>query len=181
MYHHIHCLGLGIEMTFETAVRSQGPAHLILVVGNDLALQLAMKRQFEAGGFVVELQSDAEAALESVCTATPSAVVLDLTLPSESGTDLCRKIRAWAPSLPIVVLSTSSDVSKIVSFLELGADDYLTIPFSPRELLARVLVALRHANHPCRQIGRVLTASLWTFEGRGYARREPRQFDGRRA
>jgi DNA-binding response OmpR family regulator len=70
--------------------------------------------------------------------------VLDLRLPKVSGRDVCKEIKALAPTLPIVVLSAASDVSDKVLLLELGADDYVTKPFSPRELLARVRAALRH-------------------------------------
>jgi two-component system, OmpR family, alkaline phosphatase synthesis response regulator PhoP len=135
-------------MIVETAVPGPGLAERILVVEDDLSLQRALKRTFEGGGFVVDLQSDAEAALKTVCSVTHSAVVVDLTLKKESRKDLCREIRAGAPSLPLVVLSASGDVSEIVLFLELGVDDYVTIPFSPKELLARVRTALRHANRP---------------------------------
>ena len=70
--------------------------------------------------------------------------MLDLRLPGVSGRDLCKEIKAQVPTLPIVVLSAASDVSDKVLLLELGADDYVTKPFSPRELLARVRAALRH-------------------------------------
>jgi DNA-binding response OmpR family regulator len=73
-------------------------------------------------------------------------VVLDLRLPELSGPDVCKEIKAFAPTLPIVVLSAASDVSDIVLLLELGADDYVTKPFSPRELLARVRAALPTAH-----------------------------------
>ena len=120
------------------------PAGRILVVEDDPAVQKALKRLFETEGFTVELRSDGQSALESVQSSAPSAIVLDLRLPKLSGTDLCKVIKAQAPTLPIVVLSAASDVSDKVLLLELGADDYVTKPFSPRELLARVRAALRH-------------------------------------
>jgi DNA-binding response OmpR family regulator len=70
--------------------------------------------------------------------------VLDLRLPVMSGRDVCREIKQQSPTIPIIVLSAASDISDKVLLLELGADDYVTKPFSPRELLARVRVALRH-------------------------------------
>jgi DNA-binding response OmpR family regulator len=151
-------------MTVETAVPGLGLAERILVVEDDLSLQRALKRTFEGGGFVVDLQSDAEAALKNVCSAAHSVVVLDLTLQKESRRDLCREIRARAPSVPLVVLSASRDVSEIVLFLERGADDYVTIPFSPRELLARVRVALRHANRPYKVHGASFDGIVVDFE-----------------
>src|SRR4029077_16945132 len=107
-----------------------------------------LKRLFEAEGFVVEVQADGRSALESFQSAAPSAIVLDLRLPKLSGRDLCKEIKAQSPTLPIVVLSAASDVADKVLLLELGADDYVTKPFSPRELLARVRAALRHTVRP---------------------------------
>jgi len=115
----------------------------ILVVEDDRAVQRALKRLFETEKFAVEISSDGKSALEAFRREIPSAVVLDLRLPALSGRDVCREIKQHAPSLPIIVLSATSDVSDKVLLLELGADDYVTKPFSPRELLARVRVALR--------------------------------------
>src|SRR5205823_4813721 len=84
-----------------------------------------------------------KSALESFRASAPSAVVLDLRLPAMSGRDVCREIKQQSPGLPIIVVSATSDVSDKVLLLELGADDYVTKPFSPRELLARVRAALR--------------------------------------
>jgi len=115
----------------------------ILVVEDDHAVQKALKRLFETEGFEIEVSGDGKSALEAFRKATPSAVVLDLRLPMMSGRDVCREIKQQAPSIPIIVLSAASDVSDKVLLLELGADDYVTKPFSPRELLARVRAALR--------------------------------------
>ena len=118
----------------------------ILVVEDDPAVQKALKRLFETEGFTVEVRSDGRSALESFQNSPPAAIVLDLRLPKLSGGDLCKEIKAQSPALPIVVLSAASDVSDKVLLLELGADDYVTKPFSPRELLARVRAALRHTS-----------------------------------
>lgn len=115
----------------------------ILVVEDDRAVQKALKRLFEAEGFAVEVRSDGKSAVEAFRTAPPAAIVLDLRLPAMSGRDVCRTIKQQSPQLPILVLSAASDVSDKVLLLELGADDYVTKPFSPRELLARVRAALR--------------------------------------
>jgi DNA-binding response OmpR family regulator len=122
------------------------PAGRILIVEDDPAVQKALRRLFETEGYAVEVQSDGRAALDSFLTTAPAAVVLDLRLPKVSGRDVCKEIKAVAPTLPIVVLSAASDVSDKVLLLELGADDYVTKPFSPRELLARVRAALRHTS-----------------------------------
>jgi DNA-binding response OmpR family regulator len=120
------------------------PLGRILVVEDDPSVQKALKRMFESEGYTVEVQANGQSALESFQAAPPAVIILDLRLPKLSGGDLCKLIKAQAPSLPIVVLSATSDVSDKVLLLELGADDYVTKPFSPRELLARVRAALRH-------------------------------------
>ncbi len=120
------------------------PTGRILVVEDDPAVQKALRRLFETEGYAVETQSDGKSAIESFQSSAPAAIVLDLRLPKVSGRDVCKEIKALAPTLPIVVLSAASDVSDKVLLLELGADDYVTKPFSPRELLARVRAALRH-------------------------------------
>jgi DNA-binding response OmpR family regulator len=81
-----------------------------------------------------------------------------LRLPLVSGRDVCREIKQQAPSVPIIVLSAASDVTDKVLLLELGADDYVTKPFSPRELLARVRAALRRTV-------RTATGDVVTFDG----------------
>ncbi len=120
----------------------------ILIVEDDPAVQKALRRLFETEGYAVETQSDGRAAIDSFQSSAPAAMVLDLRLPKVSGRDVCKEIKALAPTLPIVVLSAASDVSDKVLLLELGADDYVTKPFSPRELLARVRAALRHTARP---------------------------------
>src|SRR5438309_954506 len=120
------------------------PASRILIVEDDPAVQKALRRLFETEGYAVETQSDGKSAIDSFHASAPAAVVLDLRLPKVSGRDVCKEIKAASPNVPIVVLSAASDVSDKVLLLELGADDYVTKPFSPRELLARVRAALRH-------------------------------------
>lgn len=120
------------------------PTGRILVVEDDPAVQKALRRLFETEGYTVETQADGKSAIDSFQASAPAAIVLDLRLPKLSGREVCKEIKAVAPTLPIVVLSAASDVSDKVLLLELGADDYVTKPFSPRELLARVRAALRH-------------------------------------
>jgi DNA-binding response OmpR family regulator len=137
---------------------SAHPAGRILVVEDDPAVQKALKRLFETEGYRVEVQADGKSALESFHGAAPAVIILDLRLPKLSGRDLCKEVKAHAPTLPIVVLSATSDVSDKVLLLELGADDYVTKPFSPRELLARVRAALRHT-------ARTPNVNLVSFDG----------------
>jgi DNA-binding response OmpR family regulator len=142
----------------ETPLTPTKPAGRILVVEDDPAVQKALRRLFETEGYSVETQSDGKSAIESFQNSTPAAVVLDLRLPKLSGRDVCKEMKALSPSLPIVVLSAASDVSDKVLLLELGADDYVTKPFSPRELLARVRAALRHN-------ARIPEVQLVSFDG----------------
>jgi DNA-binding response OmpR family regulator len=130
----------------------------ILVVEDDPAVQKALKRLFETEGYAVEVQANGLAALASFHALPPAVIILDLRLPKLSGSDLCKEVKAHAPTLPIVVLSATSDVSDKVLLLELGADDYVTKPFSPRELLARVRAALRHTS-------RTANVSRISFDG----------------
>src|SRR5438093_9105314 len=122
---------------------SSGSMERILVVEDDRAVQKALKRLFESEGFAVEISADGKSALDAFRATGPAAIVLDLRLPSMSGRDVCREIKQQSPAVPVIVLSAASDVSDKVLLLELGADDYVTKPFSPRELLARVRAALR--------------------------------------
>jgi DNA-binding response OmpR family regulator len=115
----------------------------ILVVDDDHAVQKALRHLFEDAGYRVEVCGDGESALDVFRTAPATAIILDLGLPLLSGVDVCREIRQVASSLPIVVLSARADDLDKILLLELGADDYVTKPFSPRELLARVRAAIR--------------------------------------
>src|SRR3989454_12794699 len=130
----------------------------ILVVEDDRPVQKALKRLFESEGFAVDIKADGKSALEAFRVAAPSAIVLDLRLPAMSGRDVCREIKQQIPALPIIILSAASDVTDKVLLLELGADDYVTKPFSPRELLARVRAALRHG-------ARTVAADVVMFDG----------------
>ena len=142
------------------AMNSTRPMGRILVVEDDPAVQKALKRLFESEGYAVEIQGNGKSALESFQVAPPAVIILDLRLPKLSGSDLCKEVKAQAPTLPIVVLSATSDVSDKVLLLELGADDYVTKPFSPRELLARVRAALR-------RVSRTSVGDVVTFDGIG--------------
>jgi DNA-binding response OmpR family regulator len=117
----------------------------VLVVGDSLSLQRTLRRLFEADGLEVRIAPDGVAGLENFRKQTPSIVVLDLKLPRLPGKELCRAIKADVPSIPVIVLSAKGEVEEKVLLLELGADDYVTKPFSPRELLARVRRAMRRA------------------------------------
>jgi DNA-binding response OmpR family regulator len=117
----------------------------ILVVEDNRSMQRTLQRLLEADGFQVLLAGDGAAGIDSFRQQIPSAVILDLKLPKLPGKELCRSFKALAPSVPVVVLSANADVEDKVLLLELGADDYVTKPFSPKELLARLRRAIRHA------------------------------------
>jgi len=115
----------------------------ILVVEDDRRIQKSLSRLFESEGYHVEIAKDGVSGLNSFRTSNPAAVVLDLKLPGISGRDICREIKHTQPALPVVILSAVANVADKVLLLEIGADDYVTKPFSPRELLARVQAAMR--------------------------------------
>lgn len=120
-------------------------AERILVIEDDRAVQKALKRLFEGEGFAVDVAGNGATGLEMFRSAPPSVLVLDLSLPGIPGQDVCREISQAAPSLPIIILSARTEVMDKVLLLELGAHDYVTKPFSPRELLARVRTAMRRS------------------------------------
>src|SRR5277367_4628175 len=115
----------------------------VLVVEDSRAMQRTLQRLFESDSLQVSIASDGLAGPEQFRKELPSVVVLDLKLPGMSGKELCREFKTLAASVPIVVLSANSEVEDKVLLLELGADDYVTKPFSPKELLARVRRAMR--------------------------------------
>lgn len=118
----------------------------VLVVEDSRAMQRTLQRLFEADSLQVQIASDGIAGLDFFRKQPPNAVVLDLKLPGMSGKDLCREFKNISAAVPIVVLSANSEVEDKVLLLELGADDYVTKPFSPKELLARVRRAMRRSN-----------------------------------
>jgi len=115
----------------------------VLVVEDSRAMQRTLQRLFEADSLQVQIAPDGPSGLEFFRKQLPCAVVLDLKLPGLSGKELCREFKSIAASVPIVVLSANAEVEDKVLLLELGADDYVTKPFSPKELLARVRRAMR--------------------------------------
>jgi DNA-binding response OmpR family regulator len=115
----------------------------VLVVEDDPRMQKVLQRVFAPEGITVTVAGDGREALALFSTLRPNAVVLDLTLPHVSGRDVCREIKRIAPDVPVLIVSAITEVVDKVLLFELGADDYITKPFSPRELLARVSVAIR--------------------------------------
>jgi DNA-binding response OmpR family regulator len=115
----------------------------VLVVEDDRSVQKALTRLFESEGYQIKVAGDGPAGLAAFREEPPSVVVLDLRLPGMPGSDVCRHIKTENGSVPIIVLSAATDVTDKVLLLELGADDYVTKPFSLRELRARIRAMLR--------------------------------------
>jgi two-component system alkaline phosphatase synthesis response regulator PhoP len=116
---------------------------LILLVDDEPSIIQLARMYLEREGFQIASANDGEAALEQVARQEPALVVLDVMLPKLDGFEVCRRLRAAQRSVAILMLTArDEDIDKILG-LELGADDYLTKPFNPRELVARVKAILR--------------------------------------
>jgi len=115
----------------------------ILIVEDDAALLRGLKDNFEAQGYAVRTANDGRRALDALTQEPPDLLLLDLMLPKVDGYEICRSVRARQLDLPIIMLTAKGQEEDIVRGLELGADDYVTKPFSIRELLARVKAFLR--------------------------------------
>jgi DNA-binding response OmpR family regulator len=120
----------------------------VLIVEDDPDLLLGLKDNLEAEGFDVLTATDGEAGLQGAIRARPDAIVLDISLPRLNGFELCRSLRERGLRTPILMLTARSQESDKILGLELGADDYVTKPFSINELLARVRVMIRRASAP---------------------------------
>jgi two-component system, OmpR family, alkaline phosphatase synthesis response regulator PhoP len=120
----------------------------ILVVEDEEDIRELLKYNLEKEGFKVFGAATGEAALQAVRDRLPDLILLDLMLPGIDGLEVCRKIRGGAQTrhLPIIMLTAKGEEADIVTGLELGADDYMTKPFSPRVLLARLRATLRRRN-----------------------------------
>jgi DNA-binding response OmpR family regulator len=115
----------------------------ILVVEDEPAMQLGLKDNLELEGYLIELAGDGEVGLSKIKSGAFDLILLDVMLPKISGFDVCKNARASGIKTPIILLTArGEEIDKVVG-LELGADDYVTKPFSVRELLARVKAMLR--------------------------------------
>ncbi|MEU0880788.1 response regulator transcription factor [Lentzea sp. NPDC005914] len=117
----------------------------VLVVDDDTTVRDVVRRYLEHAGYEVELAGDGETALRLMGSHEPDIVVLDLMLPGIDGLEVCRRIRARS-STPVVMLTALGEEEDRIAGLQIGADDYVTKPFSPRELALRVSSVLRRAN-----------------------------------
>ena len=116
----------------------------ILVVDDEPRIVQVVRDYLQHGGFAVLVASDGPSALRTARTGRPDLIVLDLGLPGQDGLDVARALRRDG-DVPIIMLTARSDESDKLVGLELGADDYITKPFSPKELVARIRTVLRRA------------------------------------
>ena len=119
-----------------------GPAQRVLVVEDDETVNEVVRRYLEREGYEVETALDGADGLARALARPPDLLVLDLMLPGLDGIEVCRRLRE-RHALPVIMLTARGDVDDRVAGLEVGADDYVTKPFSPRELTARVGAVLR--------------------------------------
>ena len=120
----------------------------ILVIEDDPRMQKVLRRSFASEHYTVVVASDGQTGLNLFRAERPIAVILDLILPGISGRELCQTFKNLSSGTPVIVLSAISEVVDKVLLLELGADDYVTKPYSPRELMARVQAAIRRQRKP---------------------------------
>src|SRR6201991_1582169 len=120
----------------------------ILIVEDEPAMVAGLRDNFEYEGYEVISAADGVEGLEAALNGNPDLVVLDVMMPRMSGLDVCKQLKTKRPGLPIIMLTArGQEIDKVVG-LELGADDYVTKPFSIRELMARVKAVLSRASAP---------------------------------
>jgi DNA-binding response OmpR family regulator len=132
------------------------PGELILVVDDEANIVQLARMYLEREGYRVASAGDGKAALAAVARSKPALVVLDIMLPEMDGLEVCRRLRAQDDPTPVLMLTArDEDVDKILG-LELGADDYMTKPFNPREMVARVKAILRRGERTAISGGNAL-------------------------
>ncbi len=119
-------------------------ATTVLVIDDETAIRRLLQTSLEARGYRVQTTETGESGLVTLADHPPDLVILDLGLPDIDGLTVLQRLREWS-QIPVIVLSVQSDDQQKITALDLGADDYLTKPFSTGELLARLRVAQRHA------------------------------------
>ncbi len=140
----------------------------ILIVDDEPAMRLGLKDNLEFEGYQVELAEDGEEGLSKIESGTFDLIVLDIMMPKISGFDICKKIRADKNFTPVIFLSAKGEELDKVLGLEFGADDYITKPFSVRELLARIKAILRR-NNSNQQSSETVTIGNLTFDFQSFS------------
>ena len=120
--------------------------HSVLIVEDDPALLRGLKDNFAAHGYRVSTAMDGRGGLEAALATPPDLILLDIMLPLVNGYDVCRQLRERGLEMPILMLTAKGQEDDIIRGLDLGADDYITKPFSIRQLLARVAAFLRRGS-----------------------------------
>lgn len=143
----------------ELAARGGDSRGLILVAEDEVAIADILRMYLSKAGFGVRIASTGPDALRDARSLHPAAIIMDVGLPGMDGTEVCRQLRNEDNWVPVLFCTARDDEVDRVLGLEMGGDDYITKPFSPREVVARVKVALRHAQGPERRttvrLGRV--------------------------
>lgn len=135
----------------------------ILIIDDEQRIIDLARMYLEQDGYLVKHETDGQAGYRHIVEHEPSLIILDLMLPGMDGLEICRRVRAQS-DVPIIMLTArSDDIDKIVG-LELGADDYLTKPFNPRELLARVKAILRRTDRKTAPTSEVVAVGNLTID-----------------
>ncbi|HZK85091.1 MAG TPA: response regulator transcription factor [Desulfosporosinus sp.] len=142
----------------------------ILVVDDEEPIQELLRFNLEKEGYLVSVAKDGQEALKQVETNQPDLLVLDLMLPGMDGLEVCRKLRSNPKfqQIPIIMLTAKGEEIDKVLGLELGADDYMTKPFSPRELLARIKARLRRPNSQVEVDTQLITRGELQVDVKGF-------------
>lgn len=152
------------------------PASAVLVVDDDPTVSDVVRRYLERAGYRVSAASDGHGALAQIARDRPDLVVLDLMLPGIDGLEVCRRLRQHTGDLPVIMLTALGEETDRVLGLQLGADDYITKPFSPRELVLRVQSVLRRATGPGpAAAGTIADGELTVDNGRRVVHRNGRE------
>jgi DNA-binding response OmpR family regulator len=137
-----------IEDEVEIEIPQSASLGTVLIIEDDPRMQKVLRRIFATEQYSVAVAGDGRLGLEMFRRERPIAVVLDLILPGISGRELCQTFKNISPETPVIILSAISEVVDKVLLLGMGADDYVTKPYSPRELMARVQAAIRRQRKP---------------------------------
>ncbi|MEM7145951.1 MAG: response regulator transcription factor [Verrucomicrobiota bacterium] len=163
-----------------------GEGRRVLIVEDDPAMLRGLHDNFAGEGYVVTTADDGERGLDAVLNGPVDLVVLDIMLPGVNGYEICRRMRQEGIDTPVIMLTAKSEESDILLGLGLGADDYVTKPFSIRELLARAEVVLRRRGaggdgEPMVRFGRFVldrgARELRTLEGKERVALSPKEYD----
>ena len=154
----------------------------VLIIEDDPTMLIGLKDNFEFKGYKVVTAADGERGLKAALNAKPDLIILDIMLPKINGYEICRLIREEKLDMPIIMLTAKGEESDIVLGLNLGADDYVTKPFSIKELLARAAAFLRRAKREVQEVHEFgslrldLSARRLTCKGREIEL-SPKEFD----